>query len=272
MMTSFAGIVRKEREVGRFRLVETEYAGGARIDWHAHPHPYVYLVLAGAFREHRSHGSAQCSEGWVTYRAAGEPHATVFGRTGARCLMVELPSRSDGLSCLADLPPNVTLPPQGSDLLACGTRLFREFNTGDDASTLAAEGLVLAMLAYLSRAVNRAERTAPLWLTKVEAVLRDAHMPPPDRGELSRIAGVSGAHLSRVFLKHHRCSIGEFVRGLRVADAERALQSTERTISEIAHTTGFCDQSHFTREFRRRNGVTPATYRRMHRQPPSLAS
>jgi AraC-like DNA-binding protein len=36
---------------------------------------------------------------------------------------------------------------------------------------------------------------------------------------------------------------------------------SEQSIAEIAAAHGFCDQSHFGREFRRETGMTPREYR-----------
>jgi transcriptional regulator GlxA family with amidase domain len=49
-------------------------------------------------------------------------------------------------------------------------------------------------------------------------------------------------------------SIGEHSRRLRLEWAERLVRSDEALASIAAHA-GFADQSHFTREFRRRFGV-----------------
>jgi AraC-like DNA-binding protein len=48
----------------------------------------------------------------------------------------------------------------------------------------------------------------------------------------------------------------------RLEFARDALQDVETPISGIAFQAGFADQSHLTRLFRARFGVTPARYRR----------
>jgi AraC family transcriptional regulator len=47
--------------------------------------------------------------------------------------------------------------------------------------------------------------------------------------------------------------------------ARRLLSETERPIADIALETGFTDQSHLTRVFRRCLGETPAGFRRRFR-------
>jgi AraC-like DNA-binding protein len=51
---------------------------------------------------------------------------------------------------------------------------------------------------------------------------------------------------------------------VRVERARRLLQRGVR-ISEIAFTTGFSDQSHLTRQFKRVLGVTPGSYAQSYR-------
>ena len=84
---------------------------------------------------------------------------------------------------------------------------------------------------------------------------------------LARIACVSRFHFARMF----RLSIGTspmaYVKHRRVEFAKRLLGRGERPISHIAFELGFCDQSHFTRVFRDRTGITPGYFARMHSAP-----
>jgi AraC family transcriptional regulator len=271
MTTSFVGLVRRERDIGRFRLLETDYAPTTRIDWHAHGNPYLYLVLAGSFIEKLSRGSAERRPGRVTYRPPGESHATIIGRDGARCLMVEPMTDSASHAVLAVAPREGTLESQTSDIVACANRLVSEFDATDRASALAAESHILGLLAQLSRIAHGTDRGAQSWLAKVEAHLRETYVTPPDPATLSDLAGVSREHLSRAFRRQYGCTIGEFIRRLRLARAEYVLRSTDQPIVEVALGAGFCDQSHLTREFRRRNDMTPGAYRRLHRARRSFA-
>lgn len=48
---------------------------------------------------------------------------------------------------------------------------------------------------------------------------------------------------------------------LRIQSAAEALVKTAAGISEIAIDHGFCDQSAFTQQFRKRTGMTPRQFR-----------
>ena len=64
-------------------------------------------------------------------------------------------------------------------------------------------------------------------------------------------------YLACAFRRHYRCTIGEYVRQLRVESACRELSKANTPLSQIALTAGFTDQSQFSRTFKRVIGLTP---------------
>jgi AraC family transcriptional regulator len=85
----------------------------------------------------------------------------------------------------------------------------------------------------------------------------------PGVAEIARAAGVHPVYLARTFREHHGMTIGEYVRKLRIEHACRLISTTGAPLSEIALAAGFCDQSHFSRTFKRVTGSSPAEYRRL---------
>ena len=57
---------------------------------------------------------------------------------------------------------------------------------------------------------------------------------------------------------------GQYLTSLRLKAVMNQLKATDRCISEIALETGFFDQSHLTRIFKKERGLTPGEYRRRH--------
>jgi transcriptional regulator GlxA family with amidase domain len=68
-------------------------------------------------------------------------------------------------------------------------------------------------------------------------------------------------YLARAFREHIGMPIGAYAREIRLERAAADLSTTDDRILDIAIAAGFTDQSHLTRLFRRRFGVTPAQYR-----------
>lgn len=79
--------------------------------------------------------------------------------------------------------------------------------------------------------------------------------------ELSRVSALSPFHLIRVFRDEVGVPPHIYLTQVRVARA-RELLRVGRAIAQVAFDTGFADQSHLTRRFKRIVGVTPGQYRK----------
>lgn len=79
--------------------------------------------------------------------------------------------------------------------------------------------------------------------------------------EAAAVAGISRFRLSHLVQQVTGLRYGEHVKRLRIAEACRLLESTNRSGAEIASELGFADQSHFVRQFKQVVGLTPARYR-----------
>jgi AraC-like DNA-binding protein len=82
---------------------------------------------------------------------------------------------------------------------------------------------------------------------------------------LARQAGLSARQLQRRFVELFGVGVKEFVTRARLQAAADALLSGDSPIATVAIDCGFYDQSAFTRQFRRRTGMTPERYRRLRR-------
>lgn len=80
---------------------------------------------------------------------------------------------------------------------------------------------------------------------------------------LAQAAGLSPFHFHRVFLKTTGISPHDYLVRIRI---ERAMELLRKggAIAEVALDTGFVDQSHFTRFFKKIIGTPPGRYLRLH--------
>lgn len=83
--------------------------------------------------------------------------------------------------------------------------------------------------------------------------------------DLASISNMSLRAFERRFRATFHLTPQRFLRKLRLRIASRALVHTDGSLSEIALSSGFADQSHFSREFRRQFGRTPREYREHYR-------
>ena len=78
---------------------------------------------------------------------------------------------------------------------------------------------------------------------------------------IASIAGLSPWHLARSFTRAFGVPPHAYQVQVRVAEARRLLTAGE-SVADTAAATGFTDQSHLTRHFKRLTGVTPGRYRK----------
>ncbi len=91
----------------------------------------------------------------------------------------------------------------------------------------------------------------------------DAHLSRSIRTEdLRRIAGVSSAHLSRLFAARTGLTPAAYVRRRRLDVGRALVEARQESLSEIAFAVGFSSQAHFTSAFKARWGATPGQLRR----------
>jgi AraC-like DNA-binding protein len=85
------------------------------------------------------------------------------------------------------------------------------------------------------------------------------------------IAGLNRFEALRAFKKRYGLPPHAYQLCLRISHARRLLLGGA-SAAEVAARCGFADQSHFTRHFKRFNGVTPAQYAHAHRPSASRSS
>ena len=84
--------------------------------------------------------------------------------------------------------------------------------------------------------------------------------------DLARMTSYREVKFIRLFKSVIGVTPGQYILRTRLNAARRLLETTAKALGDIAADTGFFDQSHFTRHFRRGFGVTPSAYRRRHRE------
>lgn len=77
--------------------------------------------------------------------------------------------------------------------------------------------------------------------------------------EMARIAGLCLDHFGRRFKNSTGYAPSQYILRARVAAADRLLRTGEFRVAEVALRLGFCDQSHFHRQFVKFLGKTPKT-------------
>jgi AraC family transcriptional regulator len=255
------------REVEGFVFTETAHAPNQTLTRHYHERANIAFVLSGSFSEVVGKQTFDCMSQSLIIKPAGEAHANHYGRVGMRGFLIELkPKTLASLNSVGTTLCNVNhVRSLTSSLLA--TRIYRELHMMDVASRLALEGLSLELIAELSRSVQVRERRPPQWLERAREVLHENWGDTVSLNQVACCVDVHPVHLAREFRRFYGCTLGEYVRRLRIQFACRQLSTSDVPLVVIALNAGFSHQAHFSRLFKRYTGMTPSAYRSLYRIP-----
>ncbi|WP_460915052.1 chromate resistance protein ChrB domain-containing protein [Spirosoma areae] len=127
------------------------------------------------------------------------------------------------------------------------------------------ENLLLQVVGRYITSKKGKKTKIPAWITELEELIQD-HIDTNLTVSLKRISEalqVNPTYVSREFPAYFdNLSFGDYIRKLRIEKAIQLLDASTHTLSEIAYLTGFSDQSHFTRIFKKHTGQNPSGYRK----------
>lgn len=259
-----SGAIRSQVRLGDLVLSELTYAQHAEVLNHSHENAYLFLVLDGTQVEELKAGRRWYRKGTLALHPAQEMHRHRTGIEGLRCLNVEFGAKwlaaNPHVLRVLEKPAHLDSSRFPSMALTAGT-IYGEFRDLDDVSLLAIEACVLSLLAEISRSKLLMTKAKPYWLKKARDVLHDCFSEPLTLKTLGASVGVHPVHLAREFHKEYWCTVAEYIRRLRINSACEAIRRSEASLGQIALNSGFADQAHFTRVFKRITGMTPRQFK-----------
>jgi AraC-like DNA-binding protein len=243
-------------------LTDTEYTI-EKVDWHYHKNAYFTFLLQGKLIEGNKKEIYNCSAGELLFHNWQEPHYNIkpAGFTRGFHIEVEQKWMDDYSLDLNNLQGCIRI--SDLDIKFLLYKIFRETKINDNISSLSLQGLLLQTLAGLKSIRYTSERGKPLWVNKVNEILHDRSSEKLSLIDLSGNLGIHPVHLSRDFSKYFQCSMGEYIRKLKVEKSLVMLSDKKYSLMDISFECGFADQSHFIRCFKEITGTNPLAYRRL---------
>jgi len=145
--------------------------------------------------------------------------------------------------------------------------LLEDLREGCPAGSIYAISLVTAISSHLARHYSvRRERpsrsTMPkARLNRVLAYIDERADENLRLTDLAKAAGMSIFHFAKLFKQSTGRSPHQYALARRVEKAKQLLRQEGVSVLEVSARTGFVDQRHFTKVFRRFTGFTPTAYR-----------
>jgi AraC-like DNA-binding protein len=130
--------------------------------------------------------------------------------------------------------------------------------------------LALGFAAASSQGLPVGEQTCVRGVRRARELIHDRSSERLTVAEIARAAGCSVYHLERSFCAVTGLAVHAYLQQVRLARAMAMLRQGTRS-AEASQATGFADQAHMTRAFRKWLGVTPRAFQRATGTSPRVA-
>lgn len=237
---------------------ETGYETDFISDWHFHKNPHFSHILNGGSREIRENGFEQQRSGSSLYYYPGIVHQNIAYLPNTRIFNLEF-----AVSFLTRY--GINMPAESwmfsdtywnrNDLI----RIMAEHYLNDQVSPVSIHQLAISLLSttktpYISKAG---------WPKRLKDMLHDNWNSSLSLMDISTEIDLHPVTISRYFPHYFGCTLGDYLRWLKIEKAQLMIRLKKHSLTEIAYYCGFVDQAHFTKTYKRFFGITPKQYQKL---------
>ncbi|SEP20064.1 chromate resistance protein ChrB domain-containing protein [Mucilaginibacter sp. OK283] len=112
---------------------------------------------------------------------------------------------------------------------------------------------------------QQGSKKAPVWAKEIKEMIQDQIDTNMSLSlqQVSEELKINPAYLSREFSRYfENLSFGDYIRKMRIEKSINLMETTDYSLTEIAYLTGFSDQSHFNRIFKKQMGMRASDYKK----------
>ncbi len=247
---NFLGTTNEKFHLDDCAVSVVQYTKPVSEDWHCHEDIHLSLILQGGNQESRKHKDLQVTSGKIMAYDQGEVHRNRFTAHPSKNLNLEFKSEFFQKNDLAFEHLNLSGPKMVETYLDL-IQVYNELRINDIYS---ADSIQSALIRLFAR---EEVSTKPIWLDHVREMIEDRWNEFIALDELAAEFNVHPVTISKYFKKYYQVSLGDYMRKVKIKNAIHLLHHTNLSLTEIAFTCGFSDQSHMTRMFKLYVAITP---------------
>ena len=253
--SEYTGITSEKYDLDQCLLSIVNFKTSAPEDWHYHENRHLSLVLQGGSRESRKNGDFQLTAGKIILYNEGEIHCNKYTAFPSKHLILEFKNdffNKRALDSKKFTKTNV----QNIDITIALLNIYNELTLADLYSSN-------AINFSLNQLLESDEKSSyiPIWVKQMKEIIEDRWDEFIPLNELAVIFNVHPVTISKYFKKYYNCTLGDYMRKIKLEKALFLLNNTNKSIIEISDICGFSDQSHMIKIFKTYIGFLPNRFR-----------
>lgn len=255
----YLGQINKHWNTNGVLISETAYPTRVFEGWHCHENHHISFIIRGGNKEQRKGRETEILPGTIVSYQSGELHRNFNTDTSSWNINLEIETSFFNRYDLSANALNNIAGLACADAKFASLKIYRECLANTGHSSVSIHSLLLGLLDYR----DASSSAVPLWVSSLRDILHDRWNDNIRLEELAHLVKVHPITISKSFSRYFRCTLGEYIRKLRIEKATQLVQTTDWSLTAIAHHCGFFDQSHFIRVFKNMTGFLPGRYKRL---------
>lgn len=241
-------------------ISDTEYTH-EKVDWHYHENIYFTFLLEGKLFEANKNESFECLPGSLLFHNRQDAHYNIKPPGYARGFHIEVEKKWFNNYYEDDFSIEGSFMIQSPLVKQFVRKIFIESKSQEPEANITIGESLINIFSLLKNDFRNKNKFKPEWVKKIREILNEEL---PEKISLKYLASQLNLHpvyLSRSFPFYYKCSIGDYIRKIKIEKALNLITASKLSISEISYQCGFSDQSHFIRHFKRAYNITPNQYK-----------
>ncbi|NRB46850.1 MAG: helix-turn-helix transcriptional regulator [Saprospiraceae bacterium] len=241
----------------RFKLSLTSYEKGERIEAHCHSNPYLSILTHGTYIEDNGRDSRLIRAGDIVFRPSQYIHQNIFQDRASTCFNIEFKAgwEKEAVNSFAFPSGFATY---SSDSHPAIFKILWAHHRDPNSEA------VLQILYNWLDEINAREiscRKSRRVVLEVQQILSTELDQFHSLQGLSQRVFVHPVYLARTFKKYTGKTISQYQMRIKLAHTVELLLNTKLKLSEISFESGFYDDAHLIRAFKRHYGISPHQFR-----------
>ncbi len=227
-------------------------------DWHSHEPYHLSLILQGGTLESRKRKEIQVLPGSIMLYNKEEIHRNRYTAFPSINLNIEINDQFFEKNDLftSDFRASIIKDPKVQFRIL---KIYKELLINDICSSDAIHTSLLSLFSGYAPIAD----SKPPWVEVLKGLLSDRWDEFLTLEELSQILNIHPVTISKYFSKYFNCTLGEYLRRIKIERAISLLKNSNKSLTEIAFLCGFSDQSHFIKTFKHSTGFKPKEFKRI---------